>query len=128
MNIVISYEKEGATIIPVTITVHNNTGILFSKEFQFDKNKGTVEFDYTRPIHTICNLDLTVTDARVIPDYIIITGFQFDNFWNLNKMCMFGKNIINNQITIENGNSIFFIGTLRYSLLPGSLSNSFFYI
>jgi hypothetical protein len=126
MNVVINYTKEGAAIIPVTIRMHNDIDTFFSSEFQFDKNEGSVEFNYIRPLDTICYMDLTVADARVIPDYITIIGLHFDKFWNLSKMCMSGTHMINNRVTVKDGNSIFFIGTLRYRLLPGSVANWLF--
>lgn len=124
MNVCISYEKEGASVIPLTITMHNKDVWVETTE-NVESNNGTINFYCDWPHGVECFLDFTVDTPKVIPDHITITKFVFDDFWELHTKCLLGTKL-EDGTTVQRSNSIFYVGTLRYTIPPRPLTNWLF--
>ena len=122
MNIEIHYSKEGKKIIPITISLHNEKSEYFKKTYIIQKNTGRIKFFCDWPFNTKINLDFTSTHTNIEANYFTITKFIFDDFWESVDLTMKGAVLTDNKHAIindvENGNfnSMFYTGTLRYSI------------
>jgi hypothetical protein len=113
MNIEVFYKKEGATIIPVTVTLRDENKIYYNNVYNLEDNNGSLKFYCDFPFAQECWLDFTVTDSRVIPDHITIQHFRLDDFWEVITKTLLGTRLDSSE---TNYNSIFYIGTLRYKI------------
>jgi len=130
MNIEIYYTKEGASTIPIIVSLRDatSTSIYFKKIYSIQQNTGCIKFFCDWPFSTNINLDFTTEDKNVEFDYFTITKFIFDDFWESVDLTMKGTILLNkdsNQIVTSSCdyNSLYYTGTLRYSIPRRPMTN-----
>lgn len=129
MNIEIHYKKEGENPVVLDISMHNNIDIFYKSTYTIDKNCGMVKFYCDWPFGTFCYADFSSRDPEVIVNYITITRFVFDDFWSSPDLVHNGMNCPADPSSTlastdsSDFNSIFYVGTLRYTIPPRPLLN-----
>ena len=127
MNVEIIYDKAGTGVIPLTISMHNDSEIWFKNTYQID-SAGSIKFYCDWPYYTVNYFDLSTDDKTISLNYITVNQFIFDDFYNSVDLTYRGINIPNNStIDIETDsatfNSIWYSGTLRYVIAPRPITN-----
>lgn len=128
MNIKVFYSKEGDSNIPLLIKMHNESDVFYHQTFSITENSGSIDFFCDWPFRTVCYLDFCVSTPSITYDYMSIERFWFDDLWDSKDLVYRGRNIPdteNSAVDTEcnDSNSIFYTGTLRYTIPPRPILN-----